>query len=620
MPATSIQSPFPIFTDIDGQPLEQGQVWLGTAGNNPISSPITAYWDAALTQVVTQPVTTRGGYPLNGTAVGRLYVNADFSILVRNRRGYDVLSALSATERFDSSLVTFMQAGLGAVTRTAQAKMRDIVSVKDFGAVADGAFVAGGSASGTDNLLAFNAALAAAVSTGISRVYVPGGRYYLSGKLTLPGGVILEGDGTAWLPGFLAGISKGTALLINGSTANDCFAFSENTAHAELRDISIYNTNTNAIRSVVSVVGHLYPRMQNVEISSLRKTTGAGLYLSVSTAGAQYETLWGAFHNVTATCTEVGNPTEASVRWGLIIYAVGVSKVCNANAFWAGQFVGTWGGLLVDGATAGARNLSNVFHGTKFDTIWDGTFTPVFKSAAANVFGWLKNNCYIYPVVRLNYADGIVFHGCYFEAFGSPSTYNDGVNGSATLLAVIWMDNATECIRTGAIDCNFNATFVYYAGSQSNITPVTGGYKHNNQFNAAILLRQSTAQSIAPYAYTTVQFSNVLQGDDANLEWDSSTYKVKIRQPGVYQISGQVSFAGWSTAGTYATCRISGGGYNIFGTTAPQIGSGNFITTTANVALQLATGDTIELQVLQNEGNNQALEVNGSILSLVKIQ
>ena len=138
MPATSIQSPFPIFTDIDGQPLEAGLIWLGTAGNNPISSPITAYWDAALTQVVTQPVTTRGGYPLNGTAVGRLYVNADYSILVRNRSGSDVLSALNATERYDSSLVTFIQAGAGAVTRTAQAKMRDVVSVKDFGAVCNG--------------------------------------------------------------------------------------------------------------------------------------------------------------------------------------------------------------------------------------------------------------------------------------------------------------------------------------------------------------------------------------------------------------------------------------------------------------------------------------------------
>jgi hypothetical protein len=181
MPATSIQSPFPIFTDIDGQPLEQGQVWLGTAGNNPISSPITAYWDAALTQVVTQPVTTRGGYPLNGTAVGRLYVNADFSILVRNRRGYDVLSALSATERFDSSLVTFVQAGLGAVVRTAQAKMRDIVSVKDFGAVGDGV---------ADDTVAIQNALNAA-----NYVFLPPGTYLFS-TLTVRQNTRLQGAST----------------------------------------------------------------------------------------------------------------------------------------------------------------------------------------------------------------------------------------------------------------------------------------------------------------------------------------------------------------------------------------------------------------------------------------
>lgn len=38
----------------------------------------------------------------------------------------------------DSSQVTYTPAGAGAVARTAQAKMRDIVSVKDFGAVGDG--------------------------------------------------------------------------------------------------------------------------------------------------------------------------------------------------------------------------------------------------------------------------------------------------------------------------------------------------------------------------------------------------------------------------------------------------------------------------------------------------
>jgi hypothetical protein len=501
-----------------------------------------------------------------------------------------------------------------------QSKLRDVVSVKDFGAVADGSFTAGGSASGTDNLTAFSNALSAAVTTGISRVYVPGGVYYLSGKLTIPGGVVLEGDGTAWLPGFLSNIGKGTALLINGSASNDCLAFAENSAHAGLRDISIYNTNTNAIRAVVSVVGHIYARMKNVEISSLRKTTGSGLYLTPSSTGALYETLWGDFDNVMVTVDGVGLSYEASVRWGLNIYALASNRTVNANSFRAGQFVGTWGGLISDGAVAGAKPISNVFHGTKFDTNWDGTFTPVFKSAAANVFGWLKNNCYIYPVVRVNYGADIAFHGCYFESAGSPATFNDGVNGSATLLAVTWMDNATECIRTGLIDCVYNGVYVYDAGAQSHIMPVTGGFKHNNQINSAILLRQGTAQSIPNASYTTIQFSVVLQGDDSNLEWDSSTYKVKIRQPGVYQISGQVSFAGWSTAGTYAVSRLAVTGYNFSGTTAPQIGAGNPITTTANLSVYLATGDTIELQVLHNQGTSQSLAANDSILSVVKIQ
>lgn len=164
MPATSIQSPFPLFTDIDGQPLEAGLIWLGTAGNNPISSPITAYWDAALTQVVTQPVTTRGGYPMNGSSIGRLYVNADYSILVQNRVGSTVLSAPNATERYDSSLITFIQAGLGAVARTVQSKLRDVVSVKDFGAVGNGV---------ADDTVAIQAAINAVYAAGGGVVRIP---------------------------------------------------------------------------------------------------------------------------------------------------------------------------------------------------------------------------------------------------------------------------------------------------------------------------------------------------------------------------------------------------------------------------------------------------------------
>jgi hypothetical protein len=63
MTALSIQPPYPTFTDTDGQPLENGYIWIGTANLNPITNPITAYWDAALTVTAAQPIRTLNGYP-----------------------------------------------------------------------------------------------------------------------------------------------------------------------------------------------------------------------------------------------------------------------------------------------------------------------------------------------------------------------------------------------------------------------------------------------------------------------------------------------------------------------------------------------------------------------------
>jgi hypothetical protein len=65
-----------------------------------------------------------------------------------------------------SNNVSFIQAGSGAVTRTAQAKMRDVVSVKDFGAVGDGT---------TDDTTAVLNALASLTSGGA--LYFPAGTY-----------------------------------------------------------------------------------------------------------------------------------------------------------------------------------------------------------------------------------------------------------------------------------------------------------------------------------------------------------------------------------------------------------------------------------------------------------
>ncbi len=95
MSALKVNPPFPIFTDIDGQPLENGYIWIGTANLNPQTNPINVYWDAALTISATQPIRTLAGYPSNSGTPARLYVNTDYSIRVQNRNGSTVYSSLN---------------------------------------------------------------------------------------------------------------------------------------------------------------------------------------------------------------------------------------------------------------------------------------------------------------------------------------------------------------------------------------------------------------------------------------------------------------------------------------------------------------------------------------------
>ena len=76
----------------------------------------------------------------------------------------------------DSSLVTFVPAGTGATTRTAQAKMRDVVSVKDFGAVGDGV---------ADDTAEIQAAFTHLVSVGGGLLLFPAGTYLVSTQILL---------------------------------------------------------------------------------------------------------------------------------------------------------------------------------------------------------------------------------------------------------------------------------------------------------------------------------------------------------------------------------------------------------------------------------------------------
>jgi hypothetical protein len=106
MSALSVEPPYPAFADADGQPLDDGYIWIGTVNLNPITNPIVAYWDSALTITAVQPIRTSGGYPVYQGTPSRIYTDSDYSIQVQNKNATVVYTSLNGNAFSGGSLTT----------------------------------------------------------------------------------------------------------------------------------------------------------------------------------------------------------------------------------------------------------------------------------------------------------------------------------------------------------------------------------------------------------------------------------------------------------------------------------------------------------------------------------
>jgi parallel beta-helix repeat protein len=107
----------------------------------------------------------------------------------------------------NSSKLSFLQAGTGAAARTVQSRLRDTISVYDFGAKGDGV---------TDDTAAIQNALNAAGSN--NTVLLPPGSFAVTG-IAVPSGVTLMGCGAGSILVPAAGFSSGGNLVVIASNA-----------------------------------------------------------------------------------------------------------------------------------------------------------------------------------------------------------------------------------------------------------------------------------------------------------------------------------------------------------------------------------------------------------------
>lgn len=150
-------------------------VYSSNAMGTPLSNPVEADSGGKFPAIYLDPALTYRGVCKSADGSQTIY---DIDPV-----GSGVYGALA--EAGGSALVGYIATGTGAATRTVQAKLRDTVSAKDFGAMGDGS---------TTDTTAIQAAINAVSAAGGGTVYLPAGAYK-TGTLNLPQDVYLEGAG-----------------------------------------------------------------------------------------------------------------------------------------------------------------------------------------------------------------------------------------------------------------------------------------------------------------------------------------------------------------------------------------------------------------------------------------
>lgn len=220
---TEIVSPFAQFFDVSGAPLNNGAIYIGTGSLDAQSNPIPVYWDNALTIPALQPIRTLNGYIVRNGTPARIFCNADnFSMTVKTNTGRTVWSIQDATsdkslleilsQPDGASLIGFTQSNTGTPARTVQDKLRDIVSLTDFGAGSAG----------------LQAAVDYLTSVGGGTLKVPSGTHTITAETVLTSNITVKCDVGATFD--VSGTASGTRVFYAAGTFGTAYNLSANAA------------------------------------------------------------------------------------------------------------------------------------------------------------------------------------------------------------------------------------------------------------------------------------------------------------------------------------------------------------------------------------------------------
>ena len=500
----------------------------------------------------------------------------------------DLASDLAASS--GSSLVGFIQPDTGAAARTEQSKLRDTVSIKDFGAVGDGTTLD-------------DTAFASAAATGKKIELIAGETYYLaSGKSLVSGGGFICPYGYATIK--LKTGSGGFNITNVGGTRTDLDRCVFSCVNVDNIDLEGLKFTTDGTKEVV-----IYPirtsdgmdtngiRIKRIRFSGLSALSGG--YISLNTVGegsylvddiyakdcgtAQGNTYWTGTPQI--TIVEVDNDMVASTHSVSGI----IRNIYGKNILFSGTALTDFG-QQTDGiniAGIGSNEKGPIIDGVHLDGIGEGLDLFCSYATATNIY---IKNAYNYGIKLIHGARYNNINVGSIENFGraavlfsggtstTTDTENNIVNVSAIIMsasyggpgaetaAVLFSDNGgggATCLPKNNT-CNVervvgDSTYLQYAvrdggahNANNNIVTIGSASGWSTAFCSAlndneriicpdsteVTLTLGSAQAITPAADTKVDFSVVVK--DAKSEADTANDKVRCKFPGRKQVSGQV--------------------------------------------------------------------------------
>jgi hypothetical protein len=164
-----------------GAVLTGGKLYTYLAGT---TTPTPTYTTSAGNVARTNPIVLDAAGRVPGSGEIWVTVGVVYKFVLTDSNDVLIGTYDNVTSSFntDASLVSYTPAGAGAVTTTVQAKLRQTVSVQDFGAVGNGV---------ANDTAAINLALAASTN-----VVIPKGTYAVNATLTIPANTTLVIQGT----------------------------------------------------------------------------------------------------------------------------------------------------------------------------------------------------------------------------------------------------------------------------------------------------------------------------------------------------------------------------------------------------------------------------------------